>query len=114
MKVLSALTLLVVAALLLGGCGGDGSESEAGASEDAGRRTVGDVLNGRVDGVNVVVRLAEKQGYFKQLGRDVWSGSPARPGHPVAYVANEVEDFGIISLPQFLLAKEEGRAIAVV
>jgi ABC-type nitrate/sulfonate/bicarbonate transport system substrate-binding protein len=113
MKARSALTLLGVA-LLLAGCGGGGSEAEAGADQPAGKRTIGVVFDGRVNATSVGVRLGEERGYFEDRGRDVWSGSPIGPNRPILYVLSEAEDVGITSLPEFLLAKEERKPIVAI
>jgi putative hydroxymethylpyrimidine transport system substrate-binding protein len=113
MKARSSLALLVIA-LLLAGCGGGGSEEDAGADEQAATRGVGVVFDGQVDAATVGVRLAEERGYFKDLGLDVASGSPIGPNRPIVYVLTEAQDIGITSLPQLLLAKEEGIPIVAI
>ena len=67
MKALSSLWLAVIVALLLGGCGGNGADTETGSAETAGKQESVAVLDGNVDAANVVVRLAAERGLFQRL-----------------------------------------------
>lgn len=102
----------------LGGCGG-GSENATGprvtaaeASPDRGKVRV--TLDGLEAAENVGILMALHRGYFKDVGLDVWAGSPIEPNRPVSYVAKGTDDLGVTQLPQVVIAKEEGLPIVAV
>jgi putative hydroxymethylpyrimidine transport system substrate-binding protein len=71
-------------------------------------------LDGRPGAGNVGVLMADELGYFRDVGLDVWWGSPNWPSRPAAYVANRIDDLGLVQQPQFALAQEKGLPIVAV
>lgn len=71
-------------------------------------------LEGRIGPVNAGIRLSVERGFFKELGRDIWAGSPVGPGRPVLYVTSGTDEFGITQLPQLVIAKEEGLPVVAI
>ncbi|HET9199218.1 MAG TPA: aldehyde dehydrogenase family protein [Solirubrobacterales bacterium] len=122
--------LLAGAALLvvfLGvGCGGGDDGPEATTSEPAAetqkpaasKEKFPSELKVTVDGwegpQTIGILMAEKRGYFKDEGLDVWVGVPATPSRPVAYVADHTDDIGVTQAPAVVAAAEKGRPIVAV
>ena len=109
--------LAAVAALLVG-CGGgnesatSGSAPAAKALPDHGKVRV--TLDGLEAAENVGILMALHRGYFKDVGLDVWAGSPIEPNRPVSYVAKGTDDLGVAQLPQVVVAREKGLPIVAV
>ncbi len=113
--------MLTLAVALLGGCGaGSGAQttssteqrSSAAAEERAADLVGPDVwvtLDGRAGAENVGVLIANRRGYFSELGFSVGAGPPLRPRRPVWYVSDRTADIGLTQQPQVVLAKA-GRA----
>jgi putative hydroxymethylpyrimidine transport system substrate-binding protein len=108
--------LILVAAItaaLLAGCG-DGSDGGAEATAPPLLERLGIALDGRVGPANVGVRWTADRGYFEKLGFKAESGSPAAPGRPVSYVAQWVDEFGVVQLPQLLIARDRGMPLIAI
>lgn len=111
---------LVAVVALLTGCGG--SEKGAEGGERASATTYSPVhpkklrvtLEGSESAQNVGVLMAAQRGYFKDLGLDVWVGSPLEPSRSAAYVAKRIDDLGVTELPQVVVGKEKGMPIVAV
>jgi putative hydroxymethylpyrimidine transport system substrate-binding protein len=109
-----ALVILAAATLLFSACGDDGTGPEAEKSGSTFKPTLGVSFAGHIGATNAGIRVAEERGYFKERGRDIWSGSPVGPGRPVAYVLHHTDEFGITELPQLVIAREEGAPVVAI
>lgn len=112
--------LVVVAAVLLVGCGGAGGNADGGEATIEGSegtthhqklRVTLDDLEGAE---NVGVVMAVEKGYFADVGLDVWAGSPIEPSRSVQYVAKGIDDFGVTQQPQVLVGREKGADVIAV
>jgi ABC-type nitrate/sulfonate/bicarbonate transport system substrate-binding protein len=63
---------------------------------------------------DVGLLMAEKRGYFKDVGIDIWIGAPAAPSRPLRYVAEGTDYFGIVQQPQVAIAKDKGAPVVAV
>lgn len=114
------LLVLLAAAVLLAGCGAD--EPDAGADGGSPARTYSPAhpkklrvtLESSESAQNVGILMAAQQGYFADVGLDVWVGSPLEPSRPAAYVAKEIDDLGVVQLPQVPVGREKGMPIVAV
>ena len=108
-------------ALVLVGCGGRGPQS--GGDDDAAslndstaaaphrHREVSITLDGYDGPENVGILLAEKGGYFADVGLRVAITSPAAPARPLLYVASRSVDFGVTPQPQVAVAAAKGAGV---
>jgi len=114
MKIRRPALALIGAAVLLAGCGGSG---ENGASTE-GRSTPTKEWRGTLDSIdgpeNVGVLMALHRGFFKDVGLDVWAGSPLEPNRPASYVAKGTDDFGLLQMPQLVIAREKGMPLVAI
>jgi putative hydroxymethylpyrimidine transport system substrate-binding protein len=69
-------------------------------------------LDGRHGAENVGLLMAEKRGYFEDVGLRVATGSPVEPNRPLFYVNTKIDDIGIAQQPQLIAAKD--RRVPVV
>jgi|GEM_PF-551494 len=60
------------------------------------------------------ILMAQKRGYFTDVGLSVGYGTPAEPKRPVRYVSDGTADLGVAQLPQVVLAKQKGAPITVI
>jgi len=112
----TASALLGVAVLMLmAGCGGT---AESGASPKTHssqskreRRVTLDSLDGPE---NVSVLMAVHRDFFNAAGLDVWAGSPIEPDRPASYVAKGTDDFGLLQMPQLVIAREKGMPLVAI
>jgi putative hydroxymethylpyrimidine transport system substrate-binding protein len=58
--------------------------------------------------------MAEKQGIFEEAGLDVRIAAPTGAVRTVSAVAKGEDDFGIVQMPQVVIAREEGLSIVAV
>ncbi|HEY3434218.1 MAG TPA: ABC transporter substrate-binding protein [Solirubrobacterales bacterium] len=63
---------------------------------------------------NVGLLMAEKRGYFKDAGLNVWLGVPLRPSNTMYYVLTRMDELGVTQLPQVALARENGFPVEAV
>lgn len=113
-KACLSLISLAFAALLLGGCGTGGSETDASAESSSRLQKVEVTLDGRAGAENAGIVMAQKLGYFRDVGIDAWVGSPAFPNRPAAYVTFGTDDLGVAQQPQMMIAQEKGMPIVPV
>jgi ABC-type nitrate/sulfonate/bicarbonate transport system substrate-binding protein len=119
MKLVWALAIAFVC-VCLGGCGGttEGTEVAETHSETSRDRSAPAKLRVTLDGLespqNVGILVAAERGYFKDLGLDVWTGSPFEQNRPVNYVAKGTDDFGLTQQPQVAIALEKGMPITAI
>lgn len=110
---------LAIAAALLGGCGGSRGAPATSSTKQkpsaAAEERVADLegpdvwvtLDGRAGAENVGVLIANRRGYFSELGFSVGAGAPLRPRRPIGYVSGRTADIGVTQQPQVVLAKAE-------
>lgn len=105
--------LVAAGALLLGGCGSQGSSDDSGAEPAASGplRKVSVTLDGYEGPENVGILMAQQRGYFAAAGLSVSIHSPARPARPVHDVIAHQADFGVTQEPQLALAKAKGAPV---
>ncbi|HXQ89239.1 MAG TPA: ABC transporter substrate-binding protein, partial [Solirubrobacterales bacterium] len=65
-------------------------------------------LAGHEDPESAGLVVADRNGYFVDEGLDVDVLVPAVPSYSINYVLKEVDDLGVVPLPQLVLAKEKG------
>ena len=130
MKVRCWILVLAGMTALLAGCGSDGEQAaatkQAGAGEAGGKYAKTEKsrtgrsdeilvsLEGAESAQNVGVLMAVERGFFKDVGLDVWAGLPLKPNRPVAYVANNIDDFALAQMPQVVMGREKGMPIVAV
>lgn len=107
------LVVLALSAVTLSACGGGGSAVETVRARTF-TPTLGVSFAGRIGAANAGIRMAEERGYYEARGHDIWSGAPVGPGRPIAYVLRKVDKFGVTSLPQLLIAREEGQPVTAI
>jgi putative hydroxymethylpyrimidine transport system substrate-binding protein len=117
---------LMVAAILLAGCGeGDDATAdkalecprtgaERGGDPPPGEREAWISLNGHVGPASVGILMAEERGYFADAGLAVTVTGAAAPDAPLKYVQEHLVDFGVSQLPEIVMAKEEEAAVIAV
>ncbi len=114
MRGIFRLTALAAAVALLG-CGGS-SQPRQLSPPDASARAVSKTrelpqvwvtLDGRAGAENIGILMAERRGYFTDLGYSVAAGSPARSRRPIWYVSDRTADIGLTQQPQLVVAKEK-------
>jgi ABC-type nitrate/sulfonate/bicarbonate transport system substrate-binding protein len=111
---------IALACACLGGCGGssEGTEVAETHSEASQDRSASHKLRVTLDGLespqNVGILIAVERGYFKDLGLDVWTGSPFEQNRPVNYVAKGTDDFGLAQQPQVAIARDKGMPVTAI
>ena len=119
---------LIVAAVLLGGCGGGqeavdtatattAKESRplfAGEPSPTFPRQLHLSLDGQMGPADVAIQMAVTKGYFHDVGLTVFTGIPVWPRRPVSYVAAYTDDIAVAQQPQVALAKDHGAPIVAV
>jgi putative hydroxymethylpyrimidine transport system substrate-binding protein len=106
--------VLLALAAGLAGCGGSDSDASAASDSETLSPTTGVSLDGRVGPANAAIGIAERRGYFEDVGLDVWSGSPGGPARTTFYVASGIDTFGVTQLPQLVLAQEKGMPLVAI
>lgn len=109
----------LAAAALLVGCGEDQGNPETRkmpttAQGEAHSKELRMTLQGSESAENVGALMAAQRGYFEDAGLDLWVGSPLEPSRAAAYVAKEIDDFGVTQLPQVVIGKEKNMPIVAV
>lgn len=104
----------VVAVLALGasGCGGGGGETTASSPRKV--REIALNVDGRDGPQDAGILMAEKRGYFKDVGLEVSIYNPVSPNRPIGYVTEEVVDLAVSHQPQVALAQENGAPLVAV
>jgi putative hydroxymethylpyrimidine transport system substrate-binding protein len=114
MRVLHGALALLVAAVLLAGCGGSGQADTVEDKRPQGSREARIALNGYMGPENVGILMAADKGYFDDVGVEATITGPATPEGPVKYVWEEIVDFGVTHLPQVVMARGEGAPIVAL
>lgn len=109
----------LIAVLPLIGCGGSNDRKAVITTRDAAYsqahpKKLRVTLESEESAQNVGILMADQRGYFADLGLDVWVGSPLEPSRPAAYVAKEIDDLGVVPLPQVVVGREKGMPIVAV
>lgn len=121
-------TALIVAAALLGGCGGGqeavdttvsttAKESRplfAGKPSPTFPRQLHLSFDGQMSPAEVAIQMAVTKGYFRDVGLTVFTGVPVWPRRPVSYIAAYTDDIAVAQQPQVALAKDHGAPIVAV
>lgn len=119
MKARRALAGLLVA-MLMGGCGASTNRVDPADIdvESLGPPPLPDEIKVSLDGYegaeNVGLLMAEKRGYFDDVGLNVWVGAPLRPRSTAFYVATRTDELGVAQLPQVAIARENGLPLVAV
>lgn len=103
--------------VLLAGCGGgsEGATTAAARSQPPGKlRHLNLTLDGWEGPQAAGIVMAEKLGYFAEVGLDVAILSPISPVRPVRYVVDGTDDLGVSHEPQVVMAKERGAPIVII
>jgi len=108
--------LVLVGALLVAGCGGQGAAENAGTQFDEYQpfRNLTVTLNGKEGPENVGILMAQKRGYFTDAHLSVSILTPAAPARPVQYVAHRLDDLGVAQEPQLVLERARGAQVVAV
>lgn len=105
---------LGAAVLLLGGCGGGTASSEAPPKYFPNPTRLQVTLDGFDRPETAGILMADKLGYFDEVGLEVDAFRPATPTRPVEYVMNGTDDIGVTHQPQVVLAAEKGAPIVAL
>ena len=122
---------LAIVALLIGGCGGGGSETASTGRAEASNvaqtsetpspykcLSPGEQLQVTLDGhegaENAGFLIADERGYFRDAGLDVWVRTPGSPELPLSYVAIGDDDIGIVQQPQIVLGREIEETVVAI
>ncbi|HEX5989931.1 MAG TPA: ABC transporter substrate-binding protein [Solirubrobacterales bacterium] len=105
--------MLVVgmAAAVLAGCGSGGEAETTASLPLEPPREIDVTLDGYSGPGTVGILMAERRGYFDDLGLDVWVRTPASRLSPVPYVVGREVALSVSHQPQVVLAKEKGAPI---
>ena len=109
--------ILSLVAVLLVGCGGgsDQGTADGGGREAAKKlRSLSLTLEGYPDAENVGVLLADQQGYFAEAGLEVDVLHPVDSDNVPEYLASGGDDFGLLPLPEVVLARERGMPLVAI
>ncbi len=101
---------VIIAAFV--GCGDGGSGTAA--SPPPWRGQVGVALDGRVGPANIGFHMAKERGIFENFDLRPVLASPAYPTEMAKYFTTGLDEFGVMQLPQILMAKEQGAPIIAV
>lgn len=107
-------------ALLVAGCGGSAGSTDSAKTVAAPAEApplpakIKVTLNAYVGAENVGLLMAEKLGYFDDVGLNVWVGKPAIPSNTVYYVVARIDEIGVVPLPRVAIAREHGLSIVAV
>lgn len=71
-------------------------------------------MDGHLGPANAALRIAEKRGFFEDVGLEVLASDPVVPGRPVQYVTTYTDDFGIAQEPQVVIGKAKGASVVAV
>jgi putative hydroxymethylpyrimidine transport system substrate-binding protein len=106
------LTVAAVAVLatVASGCG-EGSETEEAKPAPLLSKEMDITLDGYPSAQNVGVLMAEKRGYFDDVGLEIWVRTPQSRVRPLPYVAEGEVDLAISHQPQVVLAGDKGAPV---
>lgn len=113
MRLFQIYSLLVAVALLLAGCGESGDTEASGPRYLTFERPAMS-LDGQAGPENVGPLLAERLGFFRDLGLQPTINPPIFPLRATRYVDQEVADVAIAQGPQVVLAQDEGLPVVIL
>jgi len=123
-KIVCWITTGLLVASLLAGCGEQTTESPAQAKRVAAKappkkrlavpQEVWVSVEGWEGPADVGLLMAEKRGYFRDVGINIWIGAPAGPSRPLRYVAEGSDYFGVVQQPQVAIAQAKGVPVVAV
>lgn len=110
----------LLVAMVLAGCGG--STDGAGSEETDATlleapplpAEIKVALDGYEGAENVGLLMADKRGYFDDVGLNVWLGAPLLPRSTAFYVATRTDELGVAQLPQVAIARDNGLPLVAV
>lgn len=130
------LTALIVACVFIGGCGGSGGAGStatpkstrtsaqtpaektislyAGEPSPTFPESLSVCLDGEMSAANIAIYMAEKKGYFADVGLKVGTGIPINPRRPVPYTSVYTSDIAVTQQPQAAIGKGKGAPIVAV
>ena len=111
-RVLSLLAAVVL--LLLAGCGGDSDSVETDVDLNGSYGELWLDLDGLPGPENAGPVVAERDGYFEEVGLGPWIGVPIEPERTTKYVDEDVADASLAMVPQVVQARAEGRPLVIV
>lgn len=114
MRLRTAALALVGAVALSSGCGGTGENAASTVAQPSPQKEWRVTLDSLDGAENVSVLMGEHRGLFKAAGLDVWAGSPMAPDRPASYVAKGTDDFGLLQMPQLVIAREKGMPLVAI
>lgn len=109
--------LVVGAAVLMAGCGGEGEVETAEKPPERPRqsaRPFAVTLDGFAGPENAGIIMAERLGYFEDVGLEVSASLPLTPVRPLKYAATGAVDLAVSYEPQLVLAQEEHVPVVAV
>ena len=110
---LKAVMAMVVAGLILVGCGGGDPETTASPSK-RGPRELHVTLDGYEGAETLGLLMAEQRGYFADYDIFPLITTALSPDRPVQYVVSRSVDLGVTHLPQVVMAREKGAHVVAV
>ena len=114
MKIARWVSMGVLTAALLAGCGKADETVKAVEKRPTAPREVHVVLNGYMSPENVGILMAIERGFFADVGLEVWAGAPVKPSRPVNYVATGTDELGVVQQPQVAIAGDKGVPVVAV
>lgn len=106
-------TLAAVTAALLLGCGGNSEETKPGLPPLTQSVTIS--TDGYATPQTVGILMAQKRGYFEDLGVEIWFRPPVSPTRPVKYLTTSGEiDLAISHAPQVVVSQDNGVPIVAI
>lgn len=122
-KEIAAVGLVVVLVVLLLGCGEEGNQetvekrpqrSQKPPVPDKKLKSMRLTLEGYADAESVGILMADQRGYFADAGLEVDVLSPAASDNVPEYVAQEIDDIGLLAQPEVVLARDKGMPLVAV
>jgi len=119
----AAVGLVVVLVALLLGCGQEGDQETAAKRPQRSQKppatekklkSIRLTLEGYADAESVGILMADQRGYFADAGLEVDVLSPAASDNVAEYVAQEVDDIGLLPQPEVVLARDKGMPLVAV
>lgn len=130
MRIAYVLGGLAAVAFLLAGCGGggaDGASREPAAATSAAppekrphvpcpvsSKRLDVTLDGRAGAENIGILMADRKGYFGDVGLHVLTLVPATPELSVDYVAAGADDIGMTTQPQAVFTRAIGEPVVAI
>src|SRR5215203_4090006 len=116
MNIRFAMLAFAAAAALVVGCGGgDVSATETGPPpRKEGSRKAWITLDGNQTPANIGILMAEKRGFFDDVGIEATITTPVVPENALAYLEEGSIDFAVSSQPEVALKRDRGAPVIAV